>query len=266
VAISVQFDALPNYSQVWAGPLWDLFKTRFPVVQEQLPLQPVFETFGSPLSPPSINFSLLDAPMPSRLWFLNQDQTELLQFQSDRFGRNWRKLPPLDNLYPRFEKMIADFDRDFDSLSAFCKERGIGNLQPNQCELTYVNFVPASSLQEMQAHIPASSLQQTQAHAAGVLKIFQFDPNYLPASFSSNFSFVLRGEREEPYGRLHLQAMTAVRFDGVEGLNLTLIARGAPRERSVRSSVERLVEFRERIVRSFDAVTRESAHRVWGRK
>jgi hypothetical protein len=30
--------------------------------------------------------------------------------------------------------------------------------------------------------------------------------------------------------------------------------------------VERLVEFRERIVRSFDAVTRESAHRVWGRK
>jgi len=253
VVISVQFDALPNYRQVWAGAIWDLFKANFPIVQEQLPLLPAFETFGSTV-PPSMNFSILDVPIPSRLWFLNKDETELLQFQGDRFGRNWRKLPPLDNSYPRFESMIADFSSDLESLAGFCRRNEIGSLEPNQCELTYVNFVPARALEQMQLN------------AVAVLKVMQFGPGAAPAAFNTSCGFVLQGEEGVPFGRLHLQTGTVTRVDGVEGLNITLTARGSPRERNVQSSVERLIEFRERIVRTFDSVTSESAHRAWGRK
>ena len=78
--------------------------------------------------------------MPSRLWFLNDDQTELLQLQNDRFGRNWRKMPPVDKPYPRFETMIAQFERELHMLSAFCVSNRIGKVVPTQCELSYVNF------------------------------------------------------------------------------------------------------------------------------
>ena len=60
--------------------------TVFRLSKEQMPLQPVFDTFGSPAPVfPSINLAVIGVPL-SRLWFLNENQTELLQFQSDRFG------------------------------------------------------------------------------------------------------------------------------------------------------------------------------------
>ena len=46
VAISVQFDTLTSYTAVVTGPLWELFRSEFPNVQKQVPLQPTFETFG----------------------------------------------------------------------------------------------------------------------------------------------------------------------------------------------------------------------------
>lgn len=249
VAISVQFDALPNYRQIWAGPLWEMFRERFPVTQDQLPLQPVFETFGA-LSP-SIAFRLVD-PLLSRMWFLNENRTELLQFQSDRFGRNWQKLPPLNNSYPRFENIIAEFSVDFLNLAEFCADKKIGQIAPSQCELTYVNFV---SLADVQA-----------AGTDGPFRFQHFGDDFKPDSMNALFTQNLSDAKGEQFGRVHVQATSAHRFDGVQGINMTITARGAPVERSVPSSISRLSEFRTKIVQTFDSITSEVAHRAWGRK
>lgn len=253
VAISVQFDTLTSYTAVVAGSLWELFRGEFPNVQEQLPLQPTFETFGATVSP-QVNLSFLEGPMPSRLWFLNDDQTELLQLQNDRFGRNWRKMPPVDKPYPRFETMIVQFERELDKLSAFCAGNRLGKVVPNQCELTYVNFVDLAPLAD-------AGLSPT-----GVFRNLNFDPGKGPSAFNFSFNSVL-SEDGAPFGRLHVQCGTMKRpGDGAEGVGLTLTARGAPRARDLPSAIERLVEFRERIVRQFDSMTTQSAHALWGRK
>ena len=70
VAVSVQFETLKGYQQIWARPIWELFKGRFGAVQEQLPLQPTFETFGAPV-PPIMNFDFVQTPIQTRLWFIN---------------------------------------------------------------------------------------------------------------------------------------------------------------------------------------------------
>ncbi len=251
VAISLQFDTLSNYSAVWAGPLWQMFRTQFPRVQEQLPLAPAFETFGGGAAIPAINFSIMGSPIQTRLWFLNDDDTELLQFQNDRFGRNWRKQPPLDNSYPRFESMIADFERDVQTLSNFCAENRIGNLVPNQCELTYVNFVELSRLS--QARIEPSTVFSNLAFRKA------------PRQFQLNFSFELTSEAR-PYGRIHAHCGTIVRpTDNVEGIGITLTGRGTPSSPDLRSSINRLCEFRDCIVRQFDEMTTDIAHSLWGR-
>jgi uncharacterized protein (TIGR04255 family) len=252
VAISVQFDALANYKSVLAGPIWELYKDRFPVVRELIPLPPVFETFG-PRQALSFNFNVLDAPIVARLWFLNANETELLQFQPDRFGRNWRKIPPLDNTYPRFESMIEDFRSDFARLSAFTEAAGLGAIRPNQCELTYVNFVPELTLD-------GGELSGT-----NVLKSLQFDSIFSPTDINVSFATDLRDLNGAPYGRVHVQASTMVTPEGVRGLNLTLTTRGHPLDRTMASALDRLVEFREQIVRTFDSTTSASAHRAWGR-
>jgi uncharacterized protein (TIGR04255 family) len=252
VAISVQFDALANYKSVLAGPIWELYKERFPIVRELVPLPPAFETFG-PRQPLSINFNVLDAPIAARLWFLNANETELLQFQPDRFGRNWRKIPPLDNSYPRFESMIEDFRSDFAHLCDFIDRAGLGAIRPNQCELTYVNF------------IPESTLDGRDLAGANVLKSLQFDSEFSPADINVNFATHLRDPDGAPYGRVHLQALTMVTPEGARGLNLTLTTRGFPLDRTMTSAIDRLIEFRERIVRTFDSTTSASAHRAWGR-
>jgi uncharacterized protein (TIGR04255 family) len=247
VAISVQFDPLANYGQVWAGKIWDLFRDRFEIVHEQLPLQPAFETFGGPARP-SIKVGFSQAPLHARLWFLNKDQTELLQFQNDRFARNWRKMPPFNNEYPRFETIIDKFEKDITSLERFCEEKGIGKLAPNQSELTYVNLIS----DEDELDKPDQ-----------LFKIFHFNEKFRPADLSCNLWYEIRDENNAPYGRLTVLVTREYVHDGRIGFRLEITARGAPAEQTIKACIERLTLFREKIVRTFDAITTETAHRRW---
>ncbi len=51
VALSVQFERLPNLNSLQIGLLWHEFMERFPSTEQHPLLDPVFERFGTPTGP-----------------------------------------------------------------------------------------------------------------------------------------------------------------------------------------------------------------------
>src|SRR6266436_4791123 len=80
VALGVQFPAVLN--PVHLGLYYQRVKARFPKLQVQPPVPPSFETFGAS---PTMTFSIqLQPGLQPRMWFLSEDETSLIQLQSDR--------------------------------------------------------------------------------------------------------------------------------------------------------------------------------------
>ncbi len=139
--LSIQFAAPANFRSVHAGLIWDEIRRDYPTVSEQRPLAPVFETFGIPTIPgPGVRFEPLLATPMARFWFESDDSRHLLQIQQDRIVHNWRKRT-LDDEYPRYQAVRKRFAEEVKILEGFLTRNGLDGLMPNQCEMTYLNFV-----------------------------------------------------------------------------------------------------------------------------
>src|SRR5688572_27284950 len=90
VVLSVQFDPLNRLNVAHIGLLWSKFKDRLPLTTERQPIAPIFETFGLPTALQIETTFTQRVPIP-RVWFFNQETTDLIQIQQDRLLRNWRK-------------------------------------------------------------------------------------------------------------------------------------------------------------------------------
>ena len=88
LVLSVQFASVP-FQNFHSGLLWQRFANEYPRVEEQPPIEPVFETFGA-LQAREHRLTLQLMPMPAtmRYWFVSPDGDELLQVQSDRLIHN----------------------------------------------------------------------------------------------------------------------------------------------------------------------------------
>jgi uncharacterized protein (TIGR04255 family) len=146
VVLSVQFSELQGYRTVHAGLLWaDKFRAAYPRVLEKPPLDPTFEVFAP--QPGAAQFQIKQMPGPPvpRLWFMNDDETELVQIQANRFIHNWRKVGEGET-YPRYEKLRERFFYELTQIEDFFKSWNIGSVEPNQCEITYVNRLELDDL------------------------------------------------------------------------------------------------------------------------
>src|SRR5579862_4576764 len=84
VVLGVQFEAIKGFGTPQIGLLWQQFRDRFPLTEDQAPLEPQVERFGA-ARPPFPGFAFhFKLPTP-RCWFLNPQGTELIQVQTDRF-------------------------------------------------------------------------------------------------------------------------------------------------------------------------------------
>lgn len=93
VVLGVQFSPPAGYTQIQAGEVWNLYRERYPRVEEYMPLPPAYELFGLPgMGQTSNQFSFLEGPLHDRYWFLRTAGDELIQFQNDRLLHNWRKV------------------------------------------------------------------------------------------------------------------------------------------------------------------------------
>lgn len=255
VALSVQFEPLPSMNVAHFGLFWTRIRQEFPKTQYQPPLPATVERFGGRVPQPTLT-TTIGYPMP-RCWFLNQEETELLQLQTDRLIHNWRKLEGQTAPYPRYHRLRDKLLSEYSILNEFVEQEHLGQLVPNQCELTYINHI---SFQPMAANPP------------DLTKVIapwrqQYSDSFLsaPESVNASLTFVIPGPTGAA-GRLYLVASPSLRVtDDQPLLVLQVICRGAPDGNGIDGLFRFLDNAHEWAVRAFASFTTTEMHSRWGR-
>lgn len=257
VALSVQFEKLDTLDTAQLGWFWNTFRERFPKTETHASLDPVFEVFPA-TTPDQNSFRmelLLSLPSP-RLWFQSESGNELVQIQSDRFVRNWRKREERDR-YPRYSQLRELFRNDFGLLCQKIGEQSWGNVEPNQCEITYVNLIPAG--------------QGWQAFGELDRILTLYNPTYSDFDLGVAEELVMSGKfvmkkNNLPIGRLHFWAKPVIRKeDSQRAIQLSLTARGAPMGDGIEGVLSFFDQGHDTIVRTFTSITTPAMHTIWER-
>jgi uncharacterized protein (TIGR04255 family) len=256
--LSIQFAPLTNLKSVHIGLFWERIRSEYPNVSEQGAIQPVFETFGIPSPQPQLVQveTLLSPPLP-RYWFERPNSGDLLQLQQDRILHNWRQQSDNSRIYPRYETVKTTFEKELELFQKWLSEEGIGELRPNQCEVTYINFIPLPK--DDSSH---SSIENITPLWAG--KFFDTPPNKLErVHIQTTFLFFLD---EKPAGRVYANFQPAfLQSDRTPIIRLEVTARGRPKGETVADALLFFDVEREQVVRTFAAVTTSEMHKLWGR-
>ncbi len=258
VALSVQFEPLKKLKTPYIGLLWQKYidsRRKLNKVWEQPLLKDRFELFQDEKLAPRIELS--NIPPLQRYWFFNESETELVQIQDNRFVRNWRRLDITED-YPRYKKNREDFIKDFEIFETFLKEQDIGDVLPNQCEVTYVNPIPAKGKYK----IP------DQLHNVVTFFKSEYSDSFLPDLENINFTlqYVIQKEDSIPLGRLYISLQSVTSRDNEFIYLLKLIARGKPIGEGIDGVLGFMDIGHEWIVRGFTSITTASMHELWGKK
>ena len=252
--LGLQFDSLESFSIPHFGLYWFKILADYPKFNVQPPLTHVVEQFGEETRKPySIEMGL--APFPElRCWFVNDTENRLIQIQKDRFIYNWRKIKETEE-YPHYDYLKPKFIEEWNRFCQFLEEVKLGNVNINQCEITYVN------------HIDIGKGWKSYGDLNKVFSCWSGDPsvNFLPEPemVSLNTRYVMPEKR----GRLYIIMQPGIRrHDAKEILQLQLIARGKPASSSIEDIMEWFDLGHEWIVKGFTDFTTDNMHEIWGRK
>lgn len=235
----------------YLGLLWERFRTDYSRCEERPPLAQVIER--PDLGSSKVDVTLQDVPT-SRVWFIREDETAIIQVQRDRFLHNWKKVSD-DDEYPRYSRVIAMFLEKLAVLDEFLLQSGFNHTVPIQYELTYVNHVPFGSLAGI-ADMPGALFRDL-----GWDQSKRFLP--YPEAFNWRASFQLPSKA----GRLHATVRTGKRTkDEAPVIVLDLTARGFFEQPDDSSPTEWFDLAHKWIVNGFvDLTTAEAQERLWGR-
>ena len=143
VVFGIQFKALEELKTPHIGAFWDIIgRTEYPKFSEMPMLRHIIESCGPSRSEPaSSEFgTMFKSPPLPRLFFISEDDTRLIQLQGDRLLQNWRKRQ-VETEYPKYRTLFPSFAKSWGLFCDFVQEQGLGELQPDQYELTYVNHI-----------------------------------------------------------------------------------------------------------------------------
>ncbi|MEK7408566.1 MAG: TIGR04255 family protein [Acidobacteriota bacterium] len=256
MVLSLQFEPVGGLTTAHVGVLWQRFREQLPLIEEHPPLPPVSEKFRPP-SRTQVEVTVEEKPPVPRVWFLNPENTELIQVQADRFIRNWRKMQGIEP-YPRYEPIRDKFRGEVAVLEQFLRDEGLGKVAVNQCEVTYVNHIEPCGLWERHGQLERVLRNWTRLPPGA----------FLPEAEDGGvrLRFVIHGEAGKPVGRLHV-ALQPVwkKADGSPILALNLTARGAPLEEGIEGAFAFFDLGRRWIVKGFADLTTAEMHRVWER-
>ena len=168
-----------------------------------------------------------------------------------------------DAAYPRYEPIRERFFQGLAEVQSFFDEEKIGSIEPNQCEVSYVNHIDLAEVSD-----PRSQLHRL----FGFWSEFRSQPAEsearLPEFEGGGFtiSFIIRDPNSaEPQGRLHMEVQPAFQSEGKSIIRLNLTARGSPASPTYQGVADFLDIGRDAIVRGFAAITTPEMHELWGR-
>ena len=251
VAVGLSFDRLPGFRIQHVGMLCERFAPLYPTLREQPPLPMVLEAVGRPTS---IELTALEGPPLPRIWLIDEGEECLLQFQPDRFLRNWRRTSGA-GVYPRYPRVIKSFWEDFDRFLKYLEDMSLQRPHPIQCELTYVNQIESTEawpgVHDMKSLLPD----------------FHWTPRrrgFLPTvdSCEWNTSFAIPNDA----GRLHATVRASSTIaNGRPGARIDLTARGIGNDTTRAGLVSWFDVAHEWIVRGFADITSMTAQQnMWG--
>jgi len=249
VVLDVTFRPIPGFTGAHAGMLFGRLTDRYKRIEVQPPV-PVREEQERPSNAPG-RITIQFMNNPTRTWMVSADETQLLQVQFDRLIHNWRKAT--EDEYPRYGQVLAEFNQDYDAFTEFLVEQDLPMQPVRQCEVTYINMIPAAEAWE------------THADFANVFRWGTITSPDLPEleSCGAEQHHVVRGEQGEFIGRLYIKAEPGLIDEETPAYQLSMTFRGAP---GPGGHVPFFDIGRRTIVKAFAAVTTEEMHKVWGRR
>lgn len=260
VVVGVQFAALTRFRPHHMGLFWEQVRARYPRLSEQNALVPVYETFGGiPGKPNSFQFELVSAETAfPRYWLEEENGPCLLQIQQDRLHFNWRKFKT-DQPYPHFEVIEKKFVEDMSVFLDFIKRMDLGDFAPTQCEVTYVNPIRLPNEDDPHRMIgTVSSLLNNEFHEPTGIEL---ESLFLTAKF------VKTTEDGQKFLRTHVTFRPFFQSQDMSPfIQLEITSRGKPSKPTLEACIGLIREERETVVTTFDAVTTDTMHKIWGRK
>lgn len=265
VALGAQFKPLESLGVPQLGLLWEKFSGRFPKVEHQPPLAHEVERRGVQQQQPIFRVLEPAAVLVPRLWMVSESASELVQIQQDRFIRNWRRYHDGKVVYPEYAKFLRPrMIEDLTAFLDFARAANLGNVEFDQCDVTYVNHIEPNEGWD---------------GSAAPSKVF---PDFAPENWAKGSSpldglgFRVRHElldaRGEFAGHLYIQLDLGLTVPTQESpephslLVLQLYARGAPMGKGVEGVLGFLDLGHDAIVTTFDMMTSPAMHKAWGKK
>jgi uncharacterized protein (TIGR04255 family) len=179
---------------------------------------------------------------------LNKERDELIQFQNDRIHFNWKATPGVDRPYPRFEHVLKSFLAALSKLSDHFETVFGHGLNIVQAEVSYINHLP----------------EQIDGRSISRDKWVNFvDMNKFPAEDIGVRMRYPMMKDSAFVGRVHLEFNSAIKPPSERMSVLTITVRGILESNSIDSVNLFLQDGRRLVVKTFDTVTTEWAHKYW---
>lgn len=254
--LGVQFERMPNWTNAHAGAFWKtLDGTEWPTTADAQPIQPQYERFGDSAQwARGLKIQISQSPA-ARLQITNKAGNRMIQLQNGRMHFNW--LGSDGGGYPRYSAIRSEFGTMLSRFQEYCAREQVGDLRPNQWEVTYINLIP-------QGTVWNSAADWGFFRPLGAMPTI--DNLVAAESFSGEWHF----EIPKQQGRLHIDWRHIERTkpesdDDLAAIQLNLTARG-PLESAESTSatiLERLDLGHDTIVSAFQELMSDSANRYW---
>lgn len=250
--LGVQFDSLKQYRNAHAGVFWSTLGENWDVLEEAPPLAVQFEQFEEGIiwrSMGELNVRLSPIP-PIRAKIATSRRDRLIQIQENRFHYNWLAGERKDD-YPRYRAVKSGFEEYLSRFRNFLREASIGEISPNQWEITYRN------------HVPRGDLWDDPSEWGNVLKILPTVVDLTAVrteSIGGEWHTVIGNQ----LGRLHVKLSHEKSPDNAELLVVLMTARGPIHGSDAFEEMSNGLDIgRNAIVTTFKEITTKEAHEMW---
>lgn len=235
------------------GRLSKVHTPRYPKIQFMRQVARMVEIPPSP-DPQLVVQTDLGGP---RFWFVNEDETNVVQIQHDRFIYNWRRVKD-GQKYPRFESVRSGFRTEF---TALIEELKIdpGSSFVDVCEVSYTNTIERPGKADIRADLCEIF--------RGITDLDVGVPGAKLQEGQFLWTYNLAGPDGEFLGRLRVTTVPHINIAANTRLLLTTIAyRGVPAGRTLAGAFKLFDDGHLAIVNAFKNITTPAMHKLWGIK